>query len=287
MHTSPPRLLVVAGVNGSGKSTLARAIDAAHPGATRWITPDRAMREQLGALAPTPDPAAAAPGAAALDAAWQRAALAVDAALGRAIQRGESVLIETLLASGRGRRWIRRARAHGYHTALVYLGLPEAAVAVARVAERQARGGHAVNPTLVAQSFAVSWAQVEHTAPVADTTFVLDASGGTDIARAGGGLDPELRARVRAVVQGTERWGTRPSGLPALDGMQARWTRPGRALPPLSILPAAVWEAVPDLFGLPPCATRATPARDAWPGPGGAAAVREAPGSGGRIRRLG
>ena len=61
---------------------------------------------------------------------------------------------ETTLA-GRGHlRWIQNLRAGGYHAHLIFLSLPSADLAVARVAERVRRGGHHVPEDVVRRRFA-------------------------------------------------------------------------------------------------------------------------------------
>jgi predicted ABC-type ATPase len=61
---------------------------------------------------------------------------------------------ETALA-GRGHlRWVRELRARGYRAHLLFLSLPSADLAVARVAERVRKGGHAVPEDVVRRRFA-------------------------------------------------------------------------------------------------------------------------------------
>jgi predicted ABC-type ATPase len=69
-------------------------------------------------------------------------------------QAREDFAYETTLA-GRGfARWLRALRASGYRAHLLFLSLPSADLAVARVAERVKRGGHEVPEPTVRRRFA-------------------------------------------------------------------------------------------------------------------------------------
>jgi predicted ABC-type ATPase len=61
--------------------------------------------------------------------------------------------LETTLASRSFAPWLERLRAVGYSVHLVYLWLPSADLAVARVAERVQRGGHAVAEQVVRRRY--------------------------------------------------------------------------------------------------------------------------------------
>jgi len=56
-------------------------------------------------------------------------------------------------ASRRESGWLRTIRASGYRAHLVFLALPNADVAVARVAERVRQGGHSVPEDIVRRRF--------------------------------------------------------------------------------------------------------------------------------------
>jgi predicted ABC-type ATPase len=60
---------------------------------------------------------------------------------------------ETTLAGRRHARWLQELRSSGYRTHLVFLMLPSAALAVARVAERVRQGGHHVPEDVVRRRY--------------------------------------------------------------------------------------------------------------------------------------
>lgn len=60
---------------------------------------------------------------------------------------------ETTLASRTFAPWLRKLQSQGYRFHLVYLWLPTVELAVARVAERVRRGGHAVADDIVRRRY--------------------------------------------------------------------------------------------------------------------------------------
>jgi predicted ABC-type ATPase len=67
---------------------------------------------------------------------------------------GVSFAFETTLASRSFAPWLRRRLAEGYQVHVVFLWLASADLAVARVRERVARGGHAVAEDVVRRRYA-------------------------------------------------------------------------------------------------------------------------------------
>ncbi len=63
-------------------------------------------------------------------------------------------MFETTLSGRSHARWLRDLQTAGYRTQLVFLSLPSAELAVARVADRVRRGGHHVSDTVVRRRFA-------------------------------------------------------------------------------------------------------------------------------------
>jgi predicted ABC-type ATPase len=128
-----PRLVIVGGINGCGKTTLAR-----HAGPELFlgqtaINPDDLTREVVKRLP-------ALEGIAAILVGVERA----EKAVWRAIAEGENVAIETVLSSDKFVPVVRAARRRNYHTRLIYIGLPSVELAIERVAQRVASGGHNV-----------------------------------------------------------------------------------------------------------------------------------------------
>ena len=77
------------------------------------------------------------------------------------VRRGNSFAFETTL-SGRGyARRIPRWRELGYRVELLFLRLPTSDMAVARVAQRIAEGGHSVPEAVVRRCYEVGWRNFE------------------------------------------------------------------------------------------------------------------------------
>ena len=71
----------------------------------------------------------------------------------RRVRAGESFAFETTLAGRNYARMIPRWRQTGYHVKLIFLGLPTAELAAARVRARVAQGGHDVQEAVVRRRF--------------------------------------------------------------------------------------------------------------------------------------
>jgi predicted ABC-type ATPase len=67
--------------------------------------------------------------------------------------RRESFAFETTLSGRSYARHIPRWRKAGYHVKLIFLSLPSADLAIARVRNRAAQGGHDVPPEVVRRRF--------------------------------------------------------------------------------------------------------------------------------------
>ncbi len=71
----------------------------------------------------------------------------------RRVRAGDSFAFETTLAGRNYAQMIPRWRRAGYHVKLIFLGLPSADLAIARVAARVAQGGHDVPEAVVRRRF--------------------------------------------------------------------------------------------------------------------------------------
>jgi predicted ABC-type ATPase len=126
-------VLVLAGPNGAGKTTASRLL--VPPGIV-FINVDEVSRRLTDEGHPE----------AGRDIAAGRIVLAE---MGRLEADRASFCVETNLA-GRGFvRWIGRWREAGYHVRLLFIALPSAEMAIGRVADRVALGGHDVPPVVV------------------------------------------------------------------------------------------------------------------------------------------
>ena len=158
----PPQLWVFAGPNGAGKSTF---VDRFHvAGRMMVVNPDTIARRikpdhrdeplimlQAGRIA-----------------AVQRRTL---------IMSGQSLAIETTLTGHSELRLMEDARAAGYKITLVFLGLDDALISLARVRERVARGGHDVPTPILLRRYTKSLANLPTAIKLADRCFLLDNSG--------------------------------------------------------------------------------------------------------------
>lgn len=133
------KIIIIAGPNGAGKTTFARAFLPAEADLPRFINADQ-IAAGLSAFAP-------------MSAAARAGRLMLEE-IARCTQRGESFAFETTLSGSGYLRHIRHWRAAGYQVSLLFLSLPNADVAVARVAERVRQGGHDVPKAVIRRRFA-------------------------------------------------------------------------------------------------------------------------------------
>jgi predicted ABC-type ATPase len=132
------RIIIIAGPNGAGKTTFAREylLKEAH-------CPDFINVDLIAAgLSPfKPERAAIQAGRLMLS------------EIQRRVRKRESFAFETTLSGHVYARMIPEWRLDGYRVRLVFLGLPDAEMAVARVAMRVKQGGHNVNKTVIRRRF--------------------------------------------------------------------------------------------------------------------------------------
>jgi len=94
------------------------------------------------------------------------------------VRRGESFAIETTL-SGRGyARHIPEWKKAGYSVTIFFLELPDASLAVQRVANRVAQGGHDIPEAVIRRRFFSGRRNFLHMyKPLADTWKLYNSSG--------------------------------------------------------------------------------------------------------------
>jgi predicted ABC-type ATPase len=129
MSEKNPHVIVIAGPNGAGKSTTAPMLLKGTLGVTEFVNAD-VIAQGLSAF--QPERAAFHAGRVMLERLHYLAKERVDFAF------------ETTLASRSFAPWIAKLKQSGYTFHLVFLWLPSADYAVARVAERVRMGGHDV-----------------------------------------------------------------------------------------------------------------------------------------------
>jgi predicted ABC-type ATPase len=129
MTCKPPHVVVVAGPNGAGKSTVAPLLLKGALGVSEFVNMD-VIAEGLSAFEP------------------ERVSLTAGkimlARLRELARQRVSFAFETTLASRSFVPWIRSLISEGYRFHVLFLWLPNADYAVARVAGRIRMGGHSV-----------------------------------------------------------------------------------------------------------------------------------------------
>jgi predicted ABC-type ATPase len=171
---SSPKVVVLAGPNGAGKSTSAARLLLGVLKVNEFVNAD-VIASGLSAFAP--ELVAFEAGRVMLGRLKELAASRKDFAF------------ETTLASRSYAAWLKKLRDAGYEVHLVFLWLPSADAAVARVAERVRGGGHDVPELTICRRYEAGLRNfLELYIPLADTWQVIDNSsiGETRIVSAGG-----------------------------------------------------------------------------------------------------
>jgi predicted ABC-type ATPase len=132
------KIVIIAGPNGAGKTTFAREYLPREADCPDFINVDLIA----SGLSPF-DP----------DRAALRAGRLMLQEINRRVEAGESFAFETTLSGRNYARAIPRWRAAGYYVKLVFLSLPSADLAVARVLTRTAQGGHSVPEEVIRRRF--------------------------------------------------------------------------------------------------------------------------------------
>ncbi len=197
------RIIMIAGPNGAGKTTFAREylLKEAH-------CPDFINVDLIAAgLSPfAPDRAAIQAGRLMLS------------EIQRRVRKRESFAFETTLSGHGYARMIPEWRLDGYRVRLVFLGLPDPEMAVARVAMRVKQGGHDVDQTVIRRRFGAGLDNLKDVyMQMVDKWEWYDSSGNTPysisearnrrspIVRRNGSISPEARDTLRALRRAARR----------------------------------------------------------------------------------
>ena len=179
-------VFVIGGPNGAGKSTASNQILPISLSLLNFLNADEIAR----GLAPfDPDRAAIAAGRTLIE--------GIDAF----VRSGESFAFETTCA-GRGHlQRLRMCRAAGYRITLIFLWLPSSDVALARVAQRVAHGGHGIPHDVVVRRYAGGLRNMRHHyLPLVDIAIIYDNF------ERGRVLIAEKRPDASLVVHDPGRW---------------------------------------------------------------------------------
>lgn len=136
------RILVIAGPNGAGKTTFARRYLESEGDRRRFVNGD-----DIAARLRPDDPAAVA----------QRAGRLALREMETRVAEGEDFATESTLSGRTYAKRIRRWQAVGYRVTIIYLRVPSADHAVARVARRVREGGHHIPEAVIRRRFERSW----------------------------------------------------------------------------------------------------------------------------------
>ncbi len=133
------KIVIIAGPNGAGKTTFAREYLPKEAGCPVFVNSDL-IAAGLDPFRP--------------DLAALRAGRIMLREIHEHVRRGESFAFETTLSGLLYARLIPTWRERGYRVKLVYLSLPNAEIALERVAVRVAQGGHSVPEDVVRRRYA-------------------------------------------------------------------------------------------------------------------------------------
>jgi predicted ABC-type ATPase len=179
-------VIVVGGPNGAGKTTWALKCLPEIVNVRDFVNADEIAR----GLSPLdPEGSALAAGRLML------------ARLNELMEAGQTFAFETTCA-GRGHaRLLKRCKTDGYQITLVYLWLPSAKEALARVARRIAQGGHRIPNDVVVRRYMTGLRNMRDVyLPLADMALIYDNSDLSDTLIAGRDLDGSF------TVYDRDRW---------------------------------------------------------------------------------
>jgi predicted ABC-type ATPase len=185
-ESSTKDVVVIGGPNGAGKTTAANRLLPIALELHEFMNADEIAR----GLSPfDPEVNAVAAGRLMID------------RIDRLVAAGKSFAFETTCSGHRQARLLRACRAVGYRVTLIFLWLPSPQAAIARVAQRVARGGHHIPDDVVVRRYAAGIYNMRHEfLPLADVGLIYDNSGAAPL------LIAEKRSGLPFVVRDAARW---------------------------------------------------------------------------------
>ena len=136
--TQGKKIVIIAGPNGAGKTTFAREFLVQEAGCPVFVNADL-IAAGLSPFQPE-------------QAAFKAGRLML-AEIKEYAQRGESFAFETTLSGRHYARLIREWRQDGYRIKLIFLRLASVEIALDRVRNRVAQGGHSIEPEIIQRRF--------------------------------------------------------------------------------------------------------------------------------------
>lgn len=163
LETEQPIFFLLAGPNGAGKSTFRRSYLV--PANLPCIDPDEVARARFGRDPVSTDEARSAT----VEASRQ--------ANERFLTR-ESFGLETVFSDEKGLKLelLSAAKQFGYRAGVIFIGVEDAQLSIARVAGRAAEGGHDVPDALILRRFPRSFENLKKAMPIADFVLLVDNS---------------------------------------------------------------------------------------------------------------
>ena len=157
-----PRALIIAGPNGAGKTTFAREFLVGEAHCPTFINADLIA----AGISPFQPEAVAA-----------KAMRLMAEEMHARVERSEDFAIESTLAGRTYGRNIADWKTRGYHVKIVFLRLPSVDIAIRRVRQRVAQGGHNVSEPIIRRRYDRGWTNFEQTyRNLADSWQLYDAS---------------------------------------------------------------------------------------------------------------
>lgn len=96
------------------------------------------------------------------------------ASIAEHIEKGESFHLETTLPGGAILKQIKEAKAHGFSVRLYFVGIDDIQVAIERVHQRMAGGGHGIGDSFILKRFSQLNANLRKILPLCDHAILFD-----------------------------------------------------------------------------------------------------------------
>ena len=156
------KIFIIAGPNGAGKTTFAREFLPDEAGCLHFVNADL-IAAGLSPFAP--------------EAAAFQAGRLMLTQIADHVAHGRSFALETTLSGLGYARQIPQWRSSGYAVSLHFLALPNAEMAIERVAQRVRQGGHNIPEAVIRRRFASGQSNLARYCALVDDWDVYDNSG--------------------------------------------------------------------------------------------------------------
>ena len=164
---APKTIIIIAGPNGAGKTTFAREFLPNEANCPTFVNADL-IAEGLNPLQPEQEAVAAG-----------RMMLEM---IRRYVSEGRSFAFETTLSGRAYASMIPRWREQGYRVRLFFLRLPSPEIAIVRVKQRVATGGHNIPDDVIRRRFDAGLKNFENIyQPLVDEWKLYDSTGPTPV----------------------------------------------------------------------------------------------------------